>query len=116
MRHRKAGKKLGRSYEHRKALMRNLMISLIEHRQIKTTISKAKAVQPEMDSLLSLAREDTPHHRRMVLSRLSNKQAMRRVFTFAPERYAQRQGGFTRLTKIGPRQGDGAEIVLLELL
>jgi large subunit ribosomal protein L17 len=116
MRHRKSGYKLGRSAEHRKALLRNLMIALIEHRRIETTIAKAKAVQPEIERLLALAREDTPHARQIALSRLNSKQAMRQLFAFAPEQYAGRSGGFTRITKLGPRLGDGAEVVVLELL
>ncbi len=116
MRHRKVGKKLNRSAEHRKALYRNLMISLIEHRRIQTTLVKAKAVQPEIEKLLSLAREDTPHTRRMALSKLASKKAMRQLFTFAPQSYAMRNGGYTRITKLGPRQGDAAEMALIELL
>jgi large subunit ribosomal protein L17 len=116
MRHRKAGKKLGTSQEHRKALYRNLMISLIEHRRIQTTISKAKAIQPVVERLLTIAREDTPHARRMVLSKLASKKAMRQVFSFVPQEYGNRPGGCTRITKLGPRQGDGAEMALLELI
>ncbi|NJK78598.1 MAG: 50S ribosomal protein L17 [Chloroflexaceae bacterium] len=116
MRHQKSGFKLGRSYEHRKALLRNLMISLIEHRRIKTTITKAKAVQPEIEKLLNLARNDTPHNRRMVLSKLASKKAMREVFTFAPTDYVNRAGGYTRITKLGPRMGDGAEMAMIELV
>jgi large subunit ribosomal protein L17 len=116
MRHRRVGRLLGRSKEHREALVRNLMIALIEHRKIQTTIAKAKTVQPEIESLLALAREDTPHARRMALSRLSSKRAMRLLFDFAPDQYAGRNGGFTRITKLGPRQGDAAEMVVLELL
>ena len=116
MRHRHAGKLLGRSYEHRKALYRNLMIALIEHRKITTTISKAKAVQPEMEKLLTIAREDTPHARRMALSKLASKDAMRKLFTFAPTDYGGRNGGYTRITKIGPRLGDGAEMAVIELV
>ncbi len=116
MRHRKAGKKLGRPVEHRKALLRNLMISLIEHRRIQTTIAKAKAVQPEMERLLTLAREDTPHARRMALSKLASKKAMRQLFAFAPQQYATRTSGYTRITKLGPRMGDAAEMAVIELL
>ncbi len=116
MRHRKSGRKLGRSYEHRKALLRNLMISLIEHRQIKTTITKAREVQPEMEQLLTIAKEDTPHARRMALSKLASKKAMRQLFTFAPQNYVNRPSGRTRITKLGPRQGDGAEMAMIELL
>ena len=116
MRHQKEGRKLGRSAEHRKALIRNLMISLIEHRKIETTIAKAKTVQPEIEHLLAVAREDTPHARQLALSKLASKDAMRKLFAFAPEQYAGRNGGFTRITKLGPRQGDAAEMVVLELL
>jgi large subunit ribosomal protein L17 len=116
MRHRKAGRKLGRLKEHREALLRNLMIALIEHRKIQTTVAKAKTVQPEIEHLLALAREDTPHTRRIALSRLDSKQAMNALFAFAPEQYAGRNGGFTRITKLGPRQGDGAEMAVIELL
>lgn len=116
MRHRHAGKLLGRSYEHRKALYRNLMIALIEHRKIKTTIAKAKAVQPEIERLISIARVDTPHARRMALSKLASKKAMRKLFTFAPQEYGGRNGGYTRITKLGPRLGDGAEMALIELV
>ncbi|MCS6887270.1 50S ribosomal protein L17 [Chloroflexus sp.] len=116
MRHRHAGKLLGRSYEHRKALYRNLMIALIEHKKIKTTLAKARAVQPEIEQLLSIAREDTPHARRMALSKLASKNAMRKLFTFAPTTYGGRNGGYTRITKLGPRRGDGAEMALIELI
>lgn len=116
MQHRHAGKLLGRSYEHRKALYRNLMIALIEHRKITTTIAKAKAVQPEIEKLISLARVDTVHARRMALSKLDSKDAMRKLFAFAPANYAGRNGGYTRITKLGPRLGDGAEMALIELL
>lgn len=116
MRHRKSGYKLGRSYEHRKALLRNLMIALIEHRKIKTTITKAKAVQPEIERVIALARNDTPHNRRMVLSKLASKDAMRKLFTYAPSEYGSRNGGYTRIIKLGPRQGDGAEMAQIELV
>ena len=95
MRHGKVGKKLNRYPDHRKALLRNMMISLIEHRRIQTTIAKAKAVQPEIEHLMALAREDTPHARRMALSKLDSKKAMRQLFTFAPQDYGSRNGGYT---------------------
>jgi large subunit ribosomal protein L17 len=97
-------------------LYRNLMISLIEHRRITTTITKARAVQPVMERLVSIARQDTPHARRMALSKLSSKKAMRQLFTFAPQEYSTRNGGYTRITKLGPRKGDGAELAVLELV
>lgn len=116
MRHRKSTWKLNRSYEHGVALVRNQMIALIEHRRITTTLAKAKVVQPEMERLLTLARVDTPQARKVALSRLASKDAMRKLFAFAPEQYAGRNGGYTRITKLGQRQGDGAEMAVLELL
>lgn len=116
MRHRKKARMPGTSYEHRKALIRNQMIALIQHRRIQTTLPKAKVVQPYIEQLIALAREDTPHARRMALSKLDSKEAMRELFSFAPTEYAGRSGGFTRITKLGPRQGDGAEMALIELV
>lgn len=116
MRHRKKTKKLGRSAEHRKALYRNLMISLVEHRRIQTTHAKAKAVQPVMERVMTIAREDTPHARRMVLSKLASKRAMRQLFMYAPSEYGSRPGGCTRIIKLGPRQGDSAEMAVLEFI
>ena len=116
MRHRKTTRMPGTSYEHRKSLNRNLMIALLEHRKITTTIAKAKFVQPEIERLITIARQDTPHARRMVLSKLASKEAMRKVFTFVPQDYANRNGGYTRITKLGPRLGDGAEMALIELV
>lgn len=116
MRHSRVGYKLGRDKEQRVALYRGLMISLIEHRRIKTTITKAKAIQPEIESLIALGRVDTPHNRRLALSRLASKDAMRALFAFAPEQFKDRSSGFTRITKLGPRVGDGAEMALIELL
>ncbi len=92
------------------------MIAIIDHRRIQTTLAKAKVVQPEIEHLIALAREDTPHTRRMALSRLASKDAMRKLFTFAPQEYATRNGGYTRITKLGPRQGDGAVMAVLELV
>ncbi|NOK60989.1 MAG: 50S ribosomal protein L17 [Chloroflexi bacterium AL-W] len=116
MRHRKHKRMPGTSAEHRKALLRNQMIALIQHRRIQTTLAKAKIVQPEFDRLIALAREDTPHNRRMALSRLASKEAMRKLFSFAPQQYEGRTGGFTRITRLGPRKGDAAEMALIELV
>lgn len=116
MRHRKSGMKLNRTAEERRALLRGLLIALIQHQQIRTTYAKAKFVQPEIEKLLTIAREDTPHARRIALSKLANKDAMRQLFTFAPEKYYGRDGGYTRITRLGFRQGDAAEMALIELL
>jgi large subunit ribosomal protein L17 len=116
MRHRKSGFKLGRDKEQRDALIRGLMIALIEHGRIKTTIAKARAVQPELEQLITLARQDTPHARRMALSKLASKTAMRQLFARVPSTYADRAGGYSRITKLGPRLGDGAEMAVIELV
>ena len=116
MRHQIKTVKLGRSQAHRDSLLANQVCSLIEHSRITTTLAKAKAVQPEVEKLLTLAREDTPHTRRMALSKLASKDAMRKLFVFAPATYAGRNGGYTRITKIGPRLGDGTEMAVLELV
>lgn len=116
MRHRKPKRMPGTSAEHRGALIRNQMIALIEHRKINTTLAKAKVVQPHIEKLITLGREDTPHNRRMALSKLASKDAMRKLFAFAPEQFAERSSGYSRITKLGPRKGDGAEMAQLELL
>lgn len=116
MRHGKHKRMPGTSAEHRESLIRNQMIALIEHRKITTTLAKAKVVQPHIEKLLTLGRIDTPHNRRMALSRLNSKQAMRMLFNFAPEQYATRTSGYSRITKLGPRKGDGAAMAQLELL
>ncbi|KAB8142150.1 50S ribosomal protein L17 [Chloroflexia bacterium SDU3-3] len=116
MRHGKPKRMPGTSAEHRVALIRNQMIALIEHRKIQTTLAKAKVVQPHIEKLITLGRADTPQNRRLALSRLANKDAMRKLFAFAPEQYATRSSGYTRITKVGPRKGDGAEMAVLELL
>jgi large subunit ribosomal protein L17 len=116
MRHRKSGMKLNRTADERRALLRGLLIALVEHQAIKTTYAKAKFVQPEIEKLVALAREDTPHTRKLVLSKLANKDAMRLLFTYAPEKFGGRDGGFTRITRLGFRQGDAAEMALIELV
>ena len=115
MRHRVAGKKLNRSTGQRKALYRNLMISIIEHRGINTTLAKARAIRPEIEKLITLGRVDTPHNRRMALSKLDSKKAMNMLFEVAPA-YAERNGGYTRIVKLGYRKGDAAEMARIELV
>jgi large subunit ribosomal protein L17 len=115
MRHNVAGKKFNRPTAHRKAMYRNLMMSILEHRGITTTEAKARAIRPEIEKLITLGREDTPHNRRMALSKLHNKAAMHRLFTVAPA-YVGRPGGYTRIVKLGPRKGDAAEMARIELV
>lgn len=115
MRHRVAGKKLDRPTAQRKALVRALLISMLEHRGITTTEAKARALRPEIEKLITLGREDTPHNRRMALSKLDNKDAMRKLFEVAPA-YIGRNGGYTRIIKMGFRKGDAAEMARIELV
>jgi large subunit ribosomal protein L17 len=117
MRHQKTKKKLSRDSAHRKSLLMNLSKELIEHERIKTTEAKAKAVKPEIEKLITLAKKDTLHARRQALSTLSqDKFAVHKLFVDVAPRYAERPGGYTRILKIGQRAGDATEMVFLELV
>jgi large subunit ribosomal protein L17 len=117
MRHQKTKKKLSRSSAHRKALLMNLSKELIEHERIKTTEAKAKAVKPEIEKLITLAKNDTLHARRQALSTLAqDKFAVHKLFVDVAPRYTERPGGYTRILKIGQRAGDATEMVFLELV
>jgi large subunit ribosomal protein L17 len=117
MRHQKTRKKLSRDSAHRKSLLMNLSKELIEHERIKTTEAKAKAVKPEIEKLITLAKRDTLHARRQALSTLAqDKFAVHKLFVEVAPRYAERPGGYTRILKIGQRQGDATEMVFLELV
>ena len=117
MRHQKTRNKLSRDSAHRKALLMNLSKELIEHERIKTTEAKAKAVKPEIEKLITLAKRGDLHARRQALSTLSqDKFAVHRLFEEVAPRYADRPGGYTRVLKLGPRPSDATEMVLLELV
>jgi large subunit ribosomal protein L17 len=123
MRHQVAGKKLGRSKDHRTALRRNLIAQLIEHERIETTQAKALAVRGQAERLITLAKrgikqgdEKMVHARRLAAARLSNPKAVTKLFDDIAPRYAERLGGYTRIVKLGPRMGDNAEMVLIELI
>lgn len=122
MRHRVAGKKLGRSTGHRKALRRNQIKQLFTYGRIKTTEAKAKSVRPEAEKLITLAKRGLAdenygvHARRLATARLGDRRAMQLLFDEIAPRYEERPGGYTRIVKLGPRQGDGAEMVVLELV
>jgi large subunit ribosomal protein L17 len=116
VRHAKAGKKLGRDASHRKALYANLSCSLFEHGRIRTTEAKAKAVKPQAEKLITLARRGDLHARRQALSELRSQEIVHRLFAEVAPRMADRPGGYTRIVKIGPRQGDAADMVYLELV
>ena len=122
MRHRVAGRRLGRSTGHRKALFRNLVTELFRHGRIRTTEAKAKSVRPNAEKLITLAKKGLReedyvlHARRLAASRLNDPDVVKELFDEISPRYETRPGGYTRILKLGPRQGDGAEMVLLELV
>jgi large subunit ribosomal protein L17 len=117
MRHQKAKGKLSRDSAHRKALMMNLSKEIIEHERIETTAAKAKAVKPEVEKLITLAKRGDLHARRQALSTLAqDKFAVHKLFVELAPRYAQRPGGYTRILKLGPRRSDSTEMVYIELV
>jgi large subunit ribosomal protein L17 len=116
MRHKVAGFKLKRPAASRNALLRNLMTSVIEHERIVTTVPKAKAVRPLVDKMITLAKKDTLHARRQAASELRTPEAVKKLFDKLGTRFGQRNGGYTRITRLGPREGDGAEQAMLELV
>jgi large subunit ribosomal protein L17 len=116
MRHRRAGKKLGRDSAHRKALYSNLAGALIEHGRIKTTVAKAKAVKPLAEQMITLGKRGDLHARRLALAELRSQDVVHQLFADVAPRFAERPGGYTRIVKLGPRQGDAAEMVYLELV
>ena len=115
MRHRRNTPKLGRSQAHRDALLANQVISLIEHSRIKTTLAKAKAVKPFAEKLITIGRKNTLHARRLALAYLfHNQAAVRALFEKVAPRTAGRNGGYTRIIKLGSRNSDASEMALLE--
>jgi len=117
MRHQRNRHKLSRDSAHRKALLANLSKQLIEHERIETTVSKAKAVKPEVEKLITLARRGDLHARRQALAALGqDKFAVYKLFEEIAPRYAERPGGYTRILKLGPRQSDATEMALIELV
>src|SRR3989440_12865458 len=116
MRHRRAGKKLGRDASHRKALYSNLAGALIEHGRIKTTEAKAKAVKPFAEQMITLGKRGDLHARRLALAELRSQDVVHQLFAEVAPRFVDRPGGYTRIVKLGPRNGDSAEMVYLELV
>ena len=116
MRHRRSGKKLGRDLAHRKALYSNLAGALIEHGRIKTTVAKAKAVKPFAEQMITLGKRGDLHARRLALAELRSQDVVHLLFADVAPRFADRPGGYTRIVKLGPRLGDAAEMVYLELV
>jgi large subunit ribosomal protein L17 len=116
VRHHRLGKKLGRDAAHRKALYANLAGSLIEHGRVKTTVTKAKAVKPFVEQMISLGKRGDLHARRQALSELRSRDVVEKLFEDVAPRFADRPGGYSRIVKLGPRLGDAAEMAYLELV
>src|SRR6059036_2875201 len=118
MRHRMAHRKLGRITPHRKALLRNLTTALFERERIRTTLMKAKELRPYAERLITLARreDDRLHARRLAARELQDRTVMKKLFDDLGARFAARPGGYTRILRLGPRQGDGAEMAIVELI
>ncbi len=116
MRHQKAGRKLNRNSAHREAMFRNMAGSLFRHELIKTTLPKAKELRRVAEPLITLAKEDSVHHRRLAFSRLRDKEAVGKLFTELGPRYSERPGGYLRILKCGFRAGDAAPMAYVELV
>ena len=116
MRHRNAGFKLGRNTSHRRALLRNLVTSVIIEDRVETTVAKAKAVRPLVEKMITLGKKGDLHSRRQALSFLMTDDSVKRLFDTVAPRYGDRQGGYLRIVKTGFQKGDGAEKAFIELL
>ncbi len=116
MRHRIHGRKLGRTSAHRKAMFRNQLTALFTHERITTTIAKAKDLRPLAEKMVTLARTGTLANRRRVLTMVSDKQVVRHLFDDIAPRFADRDGGYTRILRIGSRKGDNAEMAIIEFV
>ncbi len=116
MRHRKAGKKLGRNPAHRRALLRNLVTALFKYEQIETTDAKAKALRPIAEKMITLAKRGDLHARRQALAFIQEKKVVHKLFEEIVKRYMNRQGGYVRIIKKTTRKGDGANISIVQLI
>jgi large subunit ribosomal protein L17 len=116
MRHGKKVNHLGRKTAHRKAMLANMACSLIEHKRINTTVAKAKALKQFVEPLVTKSKEDTTHNRRIVFSRLRQKDAVTELFKEVSVKVGDRPGGYTRIIKLGNRQGDNADMAMIELV
>jgi large subunit ribosomal protein L17 len=116
MRHRKAGKKLGRQTPHRRALLRNLVTSILMEDRVETTVTKAKVARPLVEKMITLGKRGDLHARRQAIAFLMTKESVVRLFDTVAPRYSDRQGGYLRIVRTGFRKGDGGETALIELL
>jgi large subunit ribosomal protein L17 len=116
VRHKIGGYKLGRTLAARKMLFRNLATSIIEQERVITTVPKAKAVRPLVENMITLAKDDTLHARRLAAAFLTTPKSVKKLFDTLGARFGQRVGGYTRIVRLGPRKGDGAEEAIIELV
>lgn len=116
MRHLKKGRKLGRTTSHRKATLSALSVALLKEHRIVTTVPKAKALRPFVEPLITKAKEDTPHNRRQVFSKLNDKEVVSHLFDEVAQKAMDRPGGYTRIVKLGYRSGDNAQMAVIELV
>jgi large subunit ribosomal protein L17 len=116
MRHKKAGKKLSRNASHRKALLRNLVTELLRHGRIKTTLARAKALRSPAEKMITLGKRGDLHARRQALSFIQSKDVVHELFDTIAAKYTDRNGGYTRVLKLGQRKGDAAPIAIIELV
>lgn len=116
MRHRKAGRKFGRNPAQRAALLRQLAISMIEHERLTTTEAKAKTLRPLVEKMVTIAREDSRHHRALIMSKIDHPGATTKLFESIAPRFEATPGGYTRISKLGQRHGDAAQMALIEFI
>lgn len=116
MNHRKSGRRLNRTSSHIKALKKNMSLALLKHGQIKTTLPKAKELRSFVEKLITLAKEDSVHHRRLAFQRLRNDEVVAKLFNDIAPRFKDRPGGYSRVLKCGFRPGDNAPMAVIELL
>lgn len=116
MRHGNTGKNLSRTSTHRRAMFKNMMVSLLKHEVIKTTVVKAKELRRFMEPMITLAKEDTLHHRRLAFTRLRDREIVQKLFAEIGPFYKTRPGGYLRILKCNYRQGDNAPMAIVELV
>jgi large subunit ribosomal protein L17 len=116
MRHGMANRKLGRKSAHRNAMFRNQLASMIDHERIITTLIKAKELRPQIEKMVTLGKEDSIHGRRLAARIVPDETLIQKLFTAISPRFVERPGGYTRIIKLGPRRGDGAEMAILEFV
>lgn len=116
MRHRSSGRYFGRNSSHRKAMFKNMMVSLLKHELITTTVAKAKELRGYIEPMITLAKVDSVHNRRLAFARLRDREAVQKLFNDIGPHFTQRPGGYTRVLKCGNRKGDSAPMAIIQLV